>query len=245
MAARDAGPYTPFPLCLEVLMGVFDNIVAGSADTYMGAEWARTKERYRQNRDCVALMNYAAFKLTYFAEHMRDRHDKLPGLRDVQAVVTECPGEHVRTLVSPNGETDWSRAVWCIYWTVQQQGFGNAWNADVLAQMEGWLAAWTRSFPAKPASGGPGLGAGNGYATNGAVLGTAMRLMGRAKDAADAADEVAEALRRDGAGWRGGGSDAQAAAAGEASRPAAAAEKMREMLAELLALYGKYATEAK
>ena len=69
--------------------------------------------------------------------------------------------------------------------------------------------------------------------------------MGRAKDEADAADEVAEALRRDGAGWRGGGSDAQAAAAGEASRPAAAAEKMREMLAELLALYGKYATEAK
>jgi hypothetical protein len=36
---------------------------------------------------------------------------------------------------------------------VQQQGFGNAWNADVLAQMEGWLAAWTRSFPAKPVSG--------------------------------------------------------------------------------------------
>jgi hypothetical protein len=67
--------------------------------------------------------------------------------------------------------------------------------------------------------------------------------MGRAKDEADAADEVAEALRRDGAGWRGGGAG-DAAVAGEASRPEAAAEKMREMLAELLALCGKYAKEA-
>jgi hypothetical protein len=33
---------------------------------------------------------------------------------------------------------------------------------DVLAQMEGWLAAWTSSFPAKPVSGGQGLGAGSG-----------------------------------------------------------------------------------
>jgi hypothetical protein len=162
MAARDGGPYTPFPLCLEVLIGVFDKIVDGSADEYMRTEWARKKGRYRQNHDCVALMNHVAFKLTYFAEHMRDRHDKLPGLRDVKVVVTECPGQHVRTLISPNGETDWSRAVWCIYSAVQQQGFEHAWNADVLAQMEGWLAAWTSSFPAKPVSGGQGFSAGNG-----------------------------------------------------------------------------------
>jgi hypothetical protein len=94
----------------------------------------------------MTLMNYIASKLTYFAEHMRDVEDKLGGTwRD------DCPGGQVRTLVSPNGQTDWSRAVWCIYKRVHPHGFDNAWNSDVLAQMEAWLTAWTRSFPAKPA----------------------------------------------------------------------------------------------
>jgi hypothetical protein len=46
--------------------------------------------------------------------------------------------------------------------------------------------------------------------------------------------------------WFGGAETQAAAAVAGPSRPTpTAAEKMREMLAELLALYGKYATEAK
>jgi hypothetical protein len=162
MAERHGQSYTPFPLCLEVLIGVYDKIVTDSVEKLMRTEWARKKQEYRQNHDGVTLMNYIAFKLTYFTEHMRHRQDKLPGFRDVKVVVTDCPGQHVRTLISPNGETDWSRAVWCIYSAVQQQGFENAWNADVLAQMEAWLAAWTTSFPAKPAGAAALPSAGNG-----------------------------------------------------------------------------------
>ncbi len=73
--------------------------------------------------------------------------------------------------------------------------------------------------------------------------------MARPADAGDAADEVAEKLRRDGAGRQrragGGKEERDAQAAGEASRAKkTAGDKMREMLAELLALYGKYAKEA-
>jgi hypothetical protein len=117
-----------------VLIGVYDKIITDDVEKVMRIEWARKKRQYQENHDCVTLMNYIAFKLTYFAEHMRHVEDKLPGTwRD------DCPGRHVRTLISPNGETDWSRAVWCIYSAVQQKGFDKAWNFDVLAQMEAWL----------------------------------------------------------------------------------------------------------
>ena len=138
-------PYTPFPRCLDVLIG-FYNKIDKEHDKYIELEWRTKKREYDMNHDCVKLMNYIAFKLTYFSEQMRDMEEKLKGtFRD------DCPRRQVRTIISPNGQTDWSRAVWCIYKTVHAHGFDNAWNPDVLAQMEAWLVAWTRSFPAKPA----------------------------------------------------------------------------------------------
>jgi hypothetical protein len=42
--------------------------------------------------------------------------------------------------MSPDGKTEWTRAVWCIYSKVGETGFTGAFNVDVLVQMEQWLS---------------------------------------------------------------------------------------------------------
>ncbi len=146
MATRHIQSYTPFPRCLDVLIDVYDSIDI-EYDKPWRVEWPRKKREYQENHDCVKLMNYIAHQLNFFSEHMRDMETKLKG-----TFTDDCPGSQVRTLISPNGQTDWSRAVWCIYSAVHKKGFDKAWNSDVLAQMESWLEIHTSpsALPASP-----------------------------------------------------------------------------------------------
>ena len=129
---EDGQSYTPFPQCLEVLIGVYDKILL--SDPYWRYEWPKKTQEYQENQDCVPLMNYIAANLNYFCEHMCDMQQKLQG-----TFKDDCPKQYLRTLISPNGQTDWSRTVWCIYSEVKHKGFNKEFNADVLAQMEDWL----------------------------------------------------------------------------------------------------------
>jgi hypothetical protein len=124
--------YVPFPLCVKVLIGVYDKIHLH--EKYWIYEWNKKKQDYENNKDCVVLMNYVGHNINYFCEHMREMTLKLKG-----TFTDDCPPQHVRTIMSPNGQTDWSRAVWCIYSVVRQAGFTGTFSADVLTQMEQWL----------------------------------------------------------------------------------------------------------
>ncbi len=99
---------------------------------YENEEWKEEKETYRKEKDCVRLLNYVGEILNFFCENVRD-------YRRVSNFTDNCPPEYVRTIISPNGRTDWSRAVWCLYTEVQKLGFTGKFTQDVLEEMEDWL----------------------------------------------------------------------------------------------------------
>jgi hypothetical protein len=122
--------YTPFPLCLEELIVFYGNIVSHLPGKYWAYDLRERIQKYRDNKHCVDLMNWLAHKFDYFSKHMAS---KLEGhFKDTF--------EGQLGMIKSPGQTDWTRAVWCIYSEVQKRGFTGNFTVDVLAQMELWLS---------------------------------------------------------------------------------------------------------
>ncbi len=75
-AYSDPDPVSPFPLCVEVLIGVVDKI---DGEGYLKLDWMKKKQIYRENKDCVSLLNYVGYQFKYFSEDMLDMRQKLKG----------------------------------------------------------------------------------------------------------------------------------------------------------------------
>jgi len=127
--------YDPsFPLCTDVLIEFFGKIVPHTQDKYWDFEWTNKLKKHRSNGG-FALMDYMAYNINYFSERMAANvMQQLNGhFKDT------CPPQYLHTIMSPNGQTDWSRAVWCIYSELKKRGFTLPFTTDVIPKMEEWL----------------------------------------------------------------------------------------------------------
>ena len=129
---------TPFPECMTVLIYIYGNL---KLHTPIGVrklplsykkEWVKTLQDYRKNEDDVSLMTYVAKRLNYFAK------------LDQYASEIPFPPEYRDTILSPDGKTDWSYAVWCIYQELKKPRpwmlkFNFVFDADILTKLEVWL----------------------------------------------------------------------------------------------------------
>jgi hypothetical protein len=123
---------TAFPLCLEILIVYYDKVVTQLRGESVEFDWRERKQIYTGNRDCVELMNYIAHQINFLCGDLR--------FKPSDYVENTCPEDCRSMIQSPNSETNWSRAVWCIYLDVKTKGFTGTFNKDVLEQMEHWLS---------------------------------------------------------------------------------------------------------
>jgi hypothetical protein len=123
---------TAFPLCLEILIVYYDKVVTQLRGQSFEFDWKRNLQKYRGNGDCVQLMNHIAYQINFLCGDLR--------VKPSNYVENTCPEDCRRLIQSPNSETNWSRAVWCIYTEVKKKGFTGTFSKDVLEQMEHWLS---------------------------------------------------------------------------------------------------------
>ena len=131
---------TAFPECVEVLIIFYDKIYLNPT---LQSEWHETLQAYRQSGDCVSLMTYVAHKL-YALSHWFNYNSAVP-----------CPYRHI--ILSPDGQTDWTSVVWCIFTELQNRKeckmqFNFVFDVDILTKMEVWLKSeYFLSHPTTPA----------------------------------------------------------------------------------------------
>jgi hypothetical protein len=104
-------------------------------------DWNEKKTVYNGDADCVKLMEYMAYNINCIEE--KNMQDKFPA-----RILVKCPAEYLHKIKSPDGQTDWSRAVYCIYLELEKQKCTPAFDADVLEIMERWLE--NKRFLAQP-----------------------------------------------------------------------------------------------
>jgi hypothetical protein len=124
------------PRCMEILIDFFNNCVA--PNPLRKGRWIKSLQMYRNNMDSVWLMEVVSSRITQFSVH---------GASNCHFTDT-CPPENLHMIKSLYGESDWSRAVWCVYSQLKRRGFALPFTTDVMIHMEGWLTEPHRTvFP--------------------------------------------------------------------------------------------------
>ena len=129
---------SPFPECMTVLIDIYGNL---KLHTLIGVrelpilfkkDWMKTLQDYRKNGDDVSLMTYIANNLNFFVKS------------EQYELEIPFPSKYRDTILSPDGKTDWSYAVWCIYQELKKPRpwmlkFNFVFDADILTKLEVWL----------------------------------------------------------------------------------------------------------
>lgn len=135
---------TEFPLYTEEVISFYSKITPHLPGRYWAHDWNMNLNEYRgQGGD--KLLNYMSHNINYISDRMTEGH--LTGLNG--HFTDTCPPAYLRTIMTPHGQTDCSRAVWCIYSELKERGFDLPFSKDVMIEMEDWLSRSSSSSPQK------------------------------------------------------------------------------------------------
>ena len=125
---KASGMPAPFPLCLDVMLQIYETKLPQLPGRMWRHDLDKFKTAYHADADCVKLMRHMAYNINYFA-----------GRDNLNHIFDACPPEYLHTITSPDGQTDWTRAVYCIYLELRKQKCTPRFDTHVLAEMEQWL----------------------------------------------------------------------------------------------------------
>ena len=127
-------PHVLFPRCAEVMMQFFNEMK--NLPKTVKEDIEEHVDNYRTTHDFDSLLVWGTRKLNIWQKN--NERTQIPYLQNYTRYLG-LPEFDIQ-IKSPDGKTEWTRAVWCIYSEVQERGFTGLFTVDVLAQMELWLS---------------------------------------------------------------------------------------------------------